>query len=354
MNTNIIKTVGTKIVRAVEPGVTRATANTSPVINDALERTPAIEHFEKAATRISKPDILEDVVKLEKPLSKFSNFEQRIINAGTEDELTILGQDISKLLDSGQLDNDIALKYVTKYQQFYRDIYKGKNISPNNIFKDVFRKNFTDEETRMLCAKYKAILQEPNIEKYVEKLFSQVKKDFGLEYIPFELKQEVKGGIGYTTRGGTSDYLDYLKLTYYKDNPLNRHKLFGLIMHEVSHARQHEIAMATDFGAYVKALALKLKQMPEHKDTPIDKIIQFVAQRIGPERLSLIRGKYGVIDKGSELYRKGISYIDGTLNYEGVKEFTAEAFMKYKLQPIEDEAYHIQSKANELYYYLTK
>ena len=298
--------------------------------------------------------LTEDVVKLEKPLSKFSPIERRIINASTEDELTILGQDISKLLDSGQLDNDIALKYVTKYQQFYRSIYKGKNIQPQNIFKEIFDKTLKDEEANMLCGKYKAIMQEPNLEKYVEKLFSQVKKDFGLEYLPFELRKEVKDGIGYATRGGASKYLDYMQLTFYKDNPLNRHKLFGLIMHEVSHAKQTEIAMAADFGTYLKALALRLKQMPKHKDTPIDKIIQFIAPRIGPERLSLIRGKYGVIDKGSELYRKGISYIDGTLNYEGVQEFTAEAFKKYKLQPIEDEAYHIQSKANELYYYLTE
>ena len=86
----------------------------------------------------------------------------------------------------------------------------------------------------------------------------------------------------------------------------------------------------------------------------INEIIQAVAKRIGPEKLQLIRGKYGILDKNSELYKNGVSYIDGTLNYEGVKEFTPEAFKRYKLQPIEDEAYHIQSKANELYYYLTE
>lgn len=298
--------------------------------------------------------LTEDVVKLEKPLNKFSPIERRIINAASEDELTILGQDISKLLDSGQLDNGVALKYVTKYQQFYRSIYKDKNISPQNIFKEIFGKTLNDEETNMLCSKYKTILQEPDLEKYIEKLFLQVKKDFGLEYLPLELRKEVKDGISYATRGGTSQYLDYLQLTFYKDNPLNRHKLFGLIMHEISHARQTEIAMAADFGAYVKTLALRLKQLPKYQDTPIDKIIQSVAQRIGPEKLRLIRSKYGTIDKGSELYKKGVSYIDGTLNYQGINEFTTEAFKRYKLQPIEDEAYHIQSKANELYYYLTE
>ena len=298
--------------------------------------------------------LTEDVVKIEKPLSKFSPIERRIINASTEDELIILGHDVDKLLTSGQLDKEVTQRYITKYQQFYRDIYKGKSISPNNIFKDVFGKNLTDEEARMLCAKYKAILQEPDTAKYVDKLFSQAKKDFGLEYIPFELRQEVQDGVGFAIRGGASKYLDYLILTYNKDNPLNRHKLFGLIMHEVSHARQTEIAIAADFGNYVKALALILQQTPKFKDKPINEIIQAVAKSIGPEKLQLIRGKYGILDKSSELYKKGVSYIDGTLNYEGVKEFTPEAFKRYKLQPIEDEAYHIQSKANELYYYLTE
>lgn len=299
-------------------------------------------------------ELTKDVVQLEKPISKFSPIEQKIVKANSEDELTILGQEINKLLDSGQLEDNIAKKYITKYQQFYKNIYKGKNISPNNIFKEIFGKNMTEKEANLLCAKYKDILQEPDLEKYVEKLFSQVKKDFGLDYLPFELRKEAQEGVGFATRGGASQFLDYLKLTFYKDNPLNRHKLFGLIMHEVSHAKQTEIAMASDFGAYVKTLAFRLQQKPQFKDKPINEIIQAVAKRIGPEKFQLIRGKYGTLDKSSELYKKGLSYIDGTLNYKGVTEFTPEAFKMYKTQTIEDEAYRVQSKANELYYYLTE
>ena len=298
--------------------------------------------------------LTKDVVELKKTLSKLSSIEQQIVKANSEDELTILGQEINKLSDFGTLDNIVTKKYITKYQQYYRDIYKGKNISPINSFKEIFGKNLPEKEANLLCDKYKAILQEPDLEKYVENLFSQVKKDFGLEYLPFELQKKVQKGIGFATRGGASQYLDYLKLTFYEDNPLNRHKLFGLIMHEVSHAKQTEIAMATDFGGYVKALALRLQQKPQFKEKPINEIIQAVAKRIGAERFQLIRGKYGTLDKSSVLYKKGLSYIDDTLNYEGIKEFTPEAFKRYKLQSIEDEAYRIQSKANELYYYLTE
>lgn len=63
MDINIIKTVGTKIVRAVESGVTRTTTNTAPVITNALERTPAIEHFERVATLFSKPNVLDPIMQ---------------------------------------------------------------------------------------------------------------------------------------------------------------------------------------------------------------------------------------------------------------------------------------------------
>lgn len=63
MSTTIIKTIGSKIVRAAESWVTRATANASPIITGALERTPAIEHFERVATRFSKPDVLDPIMQ---------------------------------------------------------------------------------------------------------------------------------------------------------------------------------------------------------------------------------------------------------------------------------------------------
>lgn len=63
LNTTIIKAIGTKIVKVVESGVTKVTARTSPVIAGALERTPAIEHFERVATRFSKPDILDPILQ---------------------------------------------------------------------------------------------------------------------------------------------------------------------------------------------------------------------------------------------------------------------------------------------------
>ena len=65
-------------------------------------------------------ELTKDVVQLEKPINKFSPIEQNIIKASSEDELIILGQEINKLLDSRQLENTIAKKYITKYLQFYK------------------------------------------------------------------------------------------------------------------------------------------------------------------------------------------------------------------------------------------
>lgn len=58
----IVKTVGTKIAKAVEFGITRTT-NYSTVITGALERTPAIERFERVATKFSKPEILDPILQ---------------------------------------------------------------------------------------------------------------------------------------------------------------------------------------------------------------------------------------------------------------------------------------------------
>lgn len=296
-----------------------------------------------------------DVVQISTPINKtFSSLEKRIISANNEDELIILGQEIHKFAGVDNLKRLLTSKYVLKYKAFYKNHYIGQNISPQNLFLEMFGKNLTKEEAEFLCSKYKAILQEPNLEKYLEKLFIQVKKDFGIDYLPIELRKDAIKGVGVATSGGMSKYLDFLELTYYKDNPINRHKLFGLMMHEANHAKQDEVAIATDFVEYVRALAQRLQKNPFNRDKSIEDLMQIVAKKIGPDKRNAIRSKYGKIDKNSKLYKLGASYIDGIKNYQGVKEYTEEAFINYKKQLIEKESYNIQSKANELYYYLTE
>lgn len=293
-----------------------------------------------------------DCLQLTDPIIKaFSSLDRQIASAKTEEELIILGQKISKFTDAENLKTQLQLKYFLRYESFYKELYKGRNISPKNLFFDMFGKDLNKEEAEILCRKYKSIFEEPDLEQYLEKLFIQVKKDFGLDYLPIELKTEVSEGVGTGVRG-YMDFLDNLTISYNKDTPINRHKLFGLLVHELNHAKQTEIAIATDFLAYLKASASNMQN--SNKNLSMDYLIQYVAKTIGPEKLNSIRNKYGKIDKNSKLYEQGMTYIEGQRNYKGVKDFTEEAFLNYKQQPLEKESYDAQSKANELYYYLTE
>ena len=193
-------------------------------------------------------------------------------------------------------------------------------------------------------------MKEPDLEKYAERLFNQLKKDFGMEYLPVKLKQNIleDGTLG--IRANTSAFLDSIELTYSKDSPLARHKLFGLLVHELTHAKQNEISIAVNFSKYVQTLADQLHRIPANKDISINHIRNIVANKIGRENLQNIRKMYGIIEEGSALHKRGLSYINEQGNYQGVGTFTRESFKRYKQQLLEKEAYNAQSKANELYY----
>ena len=203
-----------------------------------------------------------------------------------------------------------------------------------------------------MCSKYKEILEEPDLRKYAEKLFAQIKKDFGLDYLPLELKINERQNIGITTNGGTSNCLDFMVLNYHKDNPLSRVGIFAILMHELNHAKQDEIAIATDYKAYTKAVAFRSRQNPQNSCYTQEELEKFIIDEIGTDTIANIRNKNGIIDEGSQLYKQGMTYIDNAKNYVEMKEFDAELFKKYKKQILEKESYDVQYKAEELYYYL--
>ena len=294
--------------------------------------------------------IKSDSIVITNPANRiYASLQKRIISAGTEDELIVLGHEIDKFKENDVLKKRLQSEYFAKYRDFYKNHYTGQNISAHNLFKEMYGKNLTEEDAEALRMKYEAILKEPDFDKYLDKLFIQVKKDLGIDYLPIELEKEVMPDSGVGVQGGTSIYMNSLWLAYYKDNPVNRHKLFGLIIHELTHAKQIEIAIGADDNAYLKMLASTMQKKSSNKDKSIEDLMQTAVKKIGPDTLSSIRSKYGKADKNSELYKRGISYIDGIKNHKGVKEYTGEYFRRYKQQLIEKEAYAVQSSAYKLY-----
>lgn len=281
---------------------------------------------------------------------RIANLEQMILNANTPDDFTILGVEINKCTDAEK--SYLIPKYVEKYTNNKEKLYKNKQISPQNIFEGIFRKNLTKDEAKQLCSKYKEILQEPDLREYAKKLFEQIKKDFGLNYLPLELKIKEENNAGLGTNGGTSSCLDFMLLKYHKDNPLNRIGIFVILMHELNHAKQNEIAIATDAEAYTRAIASRAHKNPENSTIALNELEKYIIDEIGLETIMNIKNKFGKVDEGTKLYNQGMAYIENAQNYVELSEFDADLFKKYKKQILEKESYDVQYKAEELYYYL--
>ena len=273
----------------------------------------------------------------------FADFSKKITGVQSGDDLIILAQEFKKLDLDDVMKQELISQYVSKYESFYNQLYAGKTFEPKVLFKQIFGKDLSDEATQTLCSKYKEILAEPNFDKFLEQLFMQVKKDFGLDYFESSLKKIPQAGRDIAFSAGSSPYLDFIQFKFFEDNPTNRRKTFELMMHEVNHMKQTEISLATNAQEYINVLAKTSGY------NPLD-----ISKKIGGQKILDIMQKQGKIPKGSPLYDRGMRYIESIKNYFSPKgDFTAEKFLAYKRQFNEAESYAVQDKAGELFYFLT-
>ena len=271
----------------------------------------------------------------------FTNFSKKIAGVQSSDDLTILAQEFKKLDLDDVMRQELISQYVSKYESFYNQLYTGKTFEPRVLFKQIFGKDLSEEAAQTLCSKYKEILSEPDFNKFLEQLHIQVKKDFGLDYIDSRLELIPQNGIAFSM--GSSKFLDFIKVRFFKDNPTNRRKAFELMMHEVNHMRQTEISIAVNPCEYVKAIQ---KQS--------NKTLKEIVKQFDSSKNRAIQKKYGEITIDSPLYNRGMAYIESTGNYFSPRDnFTAERFLAYKKQLIEAESYAVQDRAGELFYFLT-
>ena len=290
---------------------------------------------------LENTDISKKVLKL----------EQKILNAVSNEDLILIAQEMNKCTEAEK--SVLMPKFIEKQNDIDKNLYQNKDISPQNIFSEIFRTNISKEEADKLCSKYKAIIDEPDLKIFINKLFSEVKHDFGLEYLPIEVQiKELPGDTIGGTNGFMSNFMDFVKITYYKDNQLARKSIFSVVMHELNHAKQQEIAIATDSQAYIKAIAANSKKNNKQK-FPVDLLEKYYLMQIGNKKINDIKNKIGKIKEGSTLYKQGKAYINSIQNYEEMTKFDANTYQRYKEQLVEKESYEVQYKADELYYYLT-
>ena len=273
----------------------------------------------------------------------FADFSKKITGVQNGDDLTILAQEFKKIDLDDVMKQELISQYISKYESFYNQLYTGKTFEPKVLFKQIFSKEISDEIAQTLCSKYKEILAEPDFNKFLEQLFIQVKKDFGLDYFESSLKKIPQAGRDLEFSAGSSKYLDFIQFKFFEDNPINRRKAFELMMHEVNHMKQNEISLATNAQEYINALA------KVNGCSPLD-----ISKKIGAHKIYDIMQKLGKIPKESPLYDRGMRYIESSKNYFSPKgDFTTEKFLAYKRQFNEAESYAVQDRAGELFYFLT-
>lgn len=288
-------------------------------------------------------DVVSDTFARSPKANVFIDFSKKIASIQSADDLTILAQEFKKLDLDNVMKDELINQYVIKYESFYNQLYAGKTFDSKVLFKQIFGKDLSPEVAQSLCDKYRDILAEPCFNIFLEKLYAQVKKDFDLDYIDSFLELNPQKGKGIAFSGGASVFLDFTKMTFFEDNPLNRRKAFELMMHEINHMKQQELCLATNAQEYINAIAQRKGCAP-----------QVVSRAIGGNTIYSVMQKHGAIPKTSPLYKRCMRYIESNKNYFSPSgNFTPEGFIVYKKQLLEAESYAVQDRAGELFYFLT-
>ena len=110
---------------------------------------------------------------------------------------------------------------------------------------DIFLCNYTKSEAMALKKKYKDIYKIKDTNKFLDKMFEELKNDFKLNDIPIKLEKDYKSGekIGEITAGSVYSMqyaagFNVIKIDKNLEQKLGRGKLIEQLTHEMRHARQ--------------------------------------------------------------------------------------------------------------------
>ena len=255
-----------------------------------------------------------------------------------------------------------ALGIATTAATIYGGIVLHKHLTKPSIekvaknFSEIFKKDVSKEEAIKMAERYKEIFAEKEKDKFIEKCFEQVKKDFGYEdltnlkcsKISEVMINEAKErgstlGGGYRPVGayfekvGKNTFLEKFNGEIMEINPhLSQKEIFKSIVHEFTHAKQHEMCYRTDSKALIDALVEgRLSGLKNQKD-----YTQIVDEYIAAfkENYQKVWDRLPKIDKSSKEYEKVKKYLEEIRQYE-TSGATKEQRQKYMSQLIEQEAH---------------
>lgn len=258
-------------------------------------------------------------------------------------------------------------------------------------FSEIFRRDVSKEEAQKLVNNYIELLNIEDTEEFVKKAFEQVKKDYGYEKTPIELKiNKIKDYLGSADAGWCSENGE-LSINLLIDNSgkvCNKNKrgrkcILQTLLHEFQHTKQDEFAYRTSRDDIVKAILnrkrdqsviinnikniLSKKSKLEIEAKKLNISVEECKKRYEELLKELEQGKYDFskikFDKNtqialdnifkdykkfpenSEEYKLGLKYIENNNNYiqAGIDR------NGYEKQILEAEAFGVEDKFKEIY-----
>lgn len=322
--------------------------NTNSITNYALGQSPgncdAISRYNQTAFKGNNQDCFEKISK--------SKVKKTNIALGT-----VLGTGllfgIDFIFNHGKVSKNIWKKIHPKKQMSENYIENIEQIQHN--FSRIFGKNFSKGEANEMALRYKSIMAENDINILSEKLFNEIKKDYGLQGV--ELKKAGRINLGNNLEGGAMTdqtstvvtiYLDCIK----NDNILTpKVSLFEKLCHELCHVRQNRILYRADKEKLIDILANRApKELTKDCWNEIlsnngnDREQAIIA--IKNQLRDLFKRKYGNVEN---LPRKSATDIKQLFyNKQHYKCAGTVTHEEYISQPIEKEAYEISDLAQKL------
>jgi len=236
-------------------------------------------------------------------------------------------------------------------------------------FSEIFRKDVSKEEAQKMVDKYKEIFEIKDKDKFIEKCFKQVKSDYGYENIDISIDKLSKEAIeeakkrGKELSGGFNPlsvtFKDYHGAKYdgtemilgtkavVVDPSKSKQEIFKSIVHELRHAKQHEMCYRLDKNKFFDAIKEARMGGCKNESWYNDICNEYISKL--NEVYAKTWDKLPQLEKGTNEYNLALKYIEELRNYTG----GAENFEKYKEQLIEQEAHVTAPFVQEIYNFFT-
>ena len=254
-------------------------------------------------------------------------------------------------------------------------------------FSEIFRREVKIDEIPEMLKKYKELMKIEDPKEYCEKMYKQVKKDYGYENLNLDLAllEETGGQLGGGWHSGQGTFMIFYKNVMKnfdgKFNKITKARFLDIFFHEFQHVKQSEYCMRTNPEKYFEAIS-KEETITNNYINAIrtilsrDDLINQAAKNMNitrEEYINLARNDLSVLETkgykalpayvreveqqivimkkrfndlfggfekfkpGSKEYEQGEAYIENYGNYIEI----GTDLTKYMEQPIEKEAYNV-------------